>query len=41
MTAAAILIVFLAGCVLAAVLPDHRDLDDRDDRGWWPGVPRR
>jgi hypothetical protein len=41
MTAAAIFIVLLAGCVLAAVLPDRRDLDDRDVRGWWPGVRRR
>jgi hypothetical protein len=33
--------VFLVACVMAAVVPDRRDLDDRDRRGWWPGVRRR
>jgi hypothetical protein len=35
-----LVLVFLAACVLSVVVPDHRDLDDRDRRGWWPGSPR-
>jgi len=27
--------VFILACALAPLLPDRRDLDDRDRRGWW------
>jgi hypothetical protein len=37
---AAYFIVFLALCIAAPFLPDRRDLDDRDRRGWWPGARR-
>ena len=40
----AVLIVFIVlavACVASAVLPETRDLDDRDRRGWWPGSSRR
>jgi len=41
MTAILILfLILLALSVAAPLLPDRRDLDDRDGRGWWPGAPR-
>jgi hypothetical protein len=34
-------LIVLALFLAASVLPQKRDLDDRDRRGWWPGSPRR
>jgi len=38
------IIVILTFLLLAGVVsimgPDSRDLDDRDQRGWWPGRAR-
>jgi hypothetical protein len=41
MSALVIFIVLFVACFAAVAVPDHRDLDDRDRRGWWPGVRRR
>ena len=35
-----IFVILLGGCIVSAVRPDRRDLDDRDRCGWWPGAPR-
>jgi hypothetical protein len=40
MIVVALFIVLLTACFVAPLLPDRRDLDDRDRRGWWPGAPR-
>jgi hypothetical protein len=37
MAALVVLSVLLAGCLLAVLIGDRRDFDDRDRRGWWPG----
>ena len=34
-------LVLLAACFGSVLVPDRRDMDDRDRRGWWPGAPRR
>lgn len=41
MTALFIFIVLFGACFAAVLMPDDRDLDDRDRRGWWPFAPRR
>jgi hypothetical protein len=36
MTGVVVIGIIVGLCLLSAGLP-HRDLDDRDRRGWWPG----
>jgi hypothetical protein len=34
----AVLVLIALAFALSVLRPDHRDLDDRDRRRWWPGA---